>query len=229
MSDHFTRRRYLINFDCQRLGQVFTDVLVIGAGVAGLRAAIGAAERAKVVVVTKDRLSDCNTSAAQGGIAVVIDPADTIESHVADTMNVACGLAHRPAVERMAREAGARFRELLDWGAAFDMEQGVVALGLEGGHAAPRIVHAKGDATGREVGRVLAGVAGSKESIRIFEQCFVIDLLTDEGRCVGALTFHPKYGHQAIWAGRTVLATGSVGLYWNAPIAMYGNAAQVQL
>lgn len=223
MSDHFTRRRYLIDFDCQRLGQVFTDVLVIGAGVAGLRAALSASDAAGVVVVTKDRVPDCNTSRAQGGIAVVVDPKDSMAAHVEDTLSVGCGVGHRDAVEVIAREGPARFEELLAWGAAFDVERGAVALGLEGGHSAARIVHARGDATGGEVSRVLAESAAARERIRIFEQCFVIDLLTDDGRCVGALTYHPKYGHQAIWASATILASGGAGCLYrettNAPSA----------
>ncbi|MFQ5412201.1 MAG: FAD-dependent oxidoreductase, partial [Phycisphaerae bacterium] len=155
MSDHDATRRYLLDFDTRRLGQVFTDVLVIGSGVAGLRAAIEAAETAQVIVVSKDGLNESNTAAAQGGIAVVTDETDSFEAHVSDTTQVACGIGNRAAIETMVREAPACLESLIDWGARFDLEDGTVALGIEGGHSARRIVHAMGDATGREISRTL--------------------------------------------------------------------------
>ncbi len=211
MSEHFARRRYLLNFESQRLGQVFTDVLVIGTGVAGLRAAIEAAGSAHVILITKDTPEECNTAYAQGGIAVVTNPQDTIEAHVRDTLEVACGLGDERMIEQMAREGPARLRELIEWGASFDLENGAVALGIEGGHSARRIVHARGDATGREVSRILGRTAMSMERIRVFDNCFVIDLVVEDGRCIAALTYHPKYGHQIIWARQTILASGGAG------------------
>ena len=102
MSDLFSLRRYLLNFDERHLGQVFTDVLVIGGGVAGLRAAIAAAEQVHVIVISKNGQNDSNTAFAQGGIAVVQDVGDSVEAHVADTLRVGCGLGDRAAVRIMA-------------------------------------------------------------------------------------------------------------------------------
>lgn len=212
MLDQFCKRRYLINFETQRLGQVFTDVLVIGAGVAGLRTAIAAAEGADVLVICKDRLPESNTSWAQGGIAAVIDDADSTDAHIADTMNVACGLGDLAAIQYMAREAPSCIEELLQWGARFDLHNGVVALGMEGGHSARRIVHALGDATGQELSATLARRLHQFKNIRLFENCFVIDLVVHEGRCIGAITHHAKYGHQIIWARQIVLASGGAGM-----------------
>ncbi len=211
MGEQFWKRRYLLDFETTRLGQVFTDVLVIGAGVAGLRAAIQASSKADVIVVSKDRLAECNTMYAQGGVAVVTDESDSFDSHVDDTLSVGCGLGNRDMIEIMAREAPARLDDLSKWGARFDRDNGVVALGLEGGHSKPRVVHAMGDATGREIGRVLLERAQRCESIRIFEHCFVIDLVVEDGHCVAALTHHEKYGHQIIWAKQTILASGGAG------------------
>lgn len=211
MSEQIAKRRYLLNFESQRLGQVFTDVLVIGAGVAGLRAAIEAARRSHVILVTKDTLDECNTAYAQGGIAVVTDPDDTVEAHIRDTVDVACGLGDAGRIELMAREGPARLQELIAWGAVFDLHNGAVALGMEGGHSARRIVHARGDATGREVSRTLARKARETPTIRVFDHCFVIDLVVDDGRCIAALTHHQKYGHQIIWARQIVLASGGAG------------------
>ncbi len=211
MTDHFATRRYLINFDSRRLGQVFTDVLVIGSGVAGLRAAIEAATQANVIVITKDRVPDCNTASAQGGVAAVTDREDSVESHVADTLQVGCGLCDPQVVQIMAEEGPGAIRELIDWGGRFDLEHGGVALGMEGGHSARRIVHAAGDATGQELSRVLARRASEFERMRIFENCFVIDLVVLEGRAVAAVAHHAKYGHQIIWAKSIILASGGAG------------------
>jgi L-aspartate oxidase len=223
MSDPFVRRRYLLNFDTSRLGQVFTDVLIVGTGVAGLRAAIEAAEQADVIVVTKDRVPDCNTAYAQGGVAVVTDAADSFDAHVNDTLQVGCGLGNTEAIELMAREAPQCLAELMAWGAHFDLHNGAVALGMEGGHSARRVVHAQGDATGRELSDTLWRRARASEQIRIFEHCFVIDLVVEEGRCIAALTYHEKYGHQIIWAKQTILAAGGAGCLFrettNAPTA----------
>jgi L-aspartate oxidase len=211
MGDHFAERRYLINFDSRRLGQAFTDVLIIGAGVAGLRAAIEAAGRTDVVLLSKDRLPDCNTAHAQGGIAVVTHQRDSVEAHVADTLQVGCRLGHRDIVEIMAREGPEGLEELRSWGAEFDSEDGAVARGMEGGHSARRIVHAQGDATGRELGRVLSEKLAECDRVRLFEDCFLLDLVVEEGRCLAALTHHQKYGYQIIWAKQIILASGGGG------------------
>ncbi len=207
----YDTRRYLTNFDSRRVPHLLTDVLVIGSGVAGLRAAIETARQAPTVLITKGKLAESNTAVAQGGIAVVTDPADSFEEHIADTLTVACGLGDRPAIERIVREAPARIQELVRWGAAFDRAGDALALGREGGHSAARILHAQGDATGKEVAETLMRTARRTNGLRLFEDCFAIDLLTIEGRCVGAITFHPKYGHQMLWARCTILASGGAG------------------
>ena len=153
--EHLRERRYLVSFDAPQVPQVFTDVLVIGSGVAGLRAALAAAEEADVLVIAKGRLDESNTAQAQGGIAGAMDPGDSAASHMADTLTVGQGLCDRGVVQAITAEAPERIRELIGWGAQFDREGGALALTREGGHSTSRIVHALGDATGKEVAATL--------------------------------------------------------------------------
>lgn len=211
MPDLYDSRRYLTRFDVQRLPNLFTDVLVIGSGVAGLRAALAAAQHGSVLLVTKGRIDESNTAWAQGGIAAVMSSADSFETHVADTMRVGCGLCDRANVERIVRDGPGRIQEMIDWGAIFDKRGENLLLGLEGGHSSPRIIHALGDATGREVVNTLVRVARVTERLRMFEDCFAIDLVDIEGRCCGVVTHHRHFGHQIFWAKQTILATGGCG------------------
>ncbi len=209
-------RRYLIPFRATLLPQIFTDVLVVGAGVAGLRAALAAAERGGDVIVTlKGDVQQSNTYWAQGGIAAVMDPADTVEQHVSDTLDAGGDLCNPSAVRGVVEAGPAAMTELLDWGMPVDRGAGNgPALGREGGHSCRRILHAHGDATGRALAVTLDGLARRHERIRLFENCFVLDLITDSSanpRCLGAVTHHPKYGLQVIWAKATILASGGCG------------------
>ncbi|MFQ6048275.1 MAG: L-aspartate oxidase [Phycisphaerae bacterium] len=211
MTSPYESRRYLTNFDARLVPHIFTDVLVIGSGVAGLRAAIEASQYGQVLVVTKAGLEDSNTSHAQGGIAVAMNADDRAESHIADTLRVGCGLCDQAVVELVVREGPKRIEELLQWGAAFDRQAGRLVFGREGGHSTNRVIHARGDATGRELATTLIRKLGQQPTIRVFENCFAIDLVTIDGRCAGAITYHHKYGHQLFWARQTILACGGIG------------------
>ena len=207
----FDKRRYLSDFETARVGHLLTDVLVVGTGIAGARAAIEAASHGEVIVITKQAADDTATRWAQGGIAVASGPDDTPERHVADTLKVGCSLGSPPAVELMVREGPNRIDELIHWGARFDQSSGGPARTREGGHSVNRILHSDGDSTGLELGRVLLAKLAEQQRVRVFEQCFLIDLITLDGRCLGAVTFHNKYGHQLIWARQTILASGGCG------------------
>ena len=147
-----------------------------------------------MAVLTKDTVDESNTWYAQGGIAAVLQPLDSVESHVADTETVGCGLCDDAAVRIVINEGPRRVLELLDWGANFDKaahgsdNAHGLAYGLEGGHSFARIVHAYGDATGKELAQTLIRTVRGRENIRLAERAFVIDLLTDgeDGRRPGA-------------------------------------------
>jgi L-aspartate oxidase len=216
-------RRYLVGFDPQDLPHHFTDVLVIGGGVAGLRAALGVSEPYRALVVTKDGVSESNSAYAQGGIAGVLDPEDDFDDHIADTLAAGKGLCDPEMVTMVVREAPRRIGELVDWGTHFDEVNGQVALTREGGHSHARIVHALGDATGREVMRAVILQARARPNVRIWQNSFTIDLLTHDGRCRGALVWDRRRGPALVWARATVLATGGAGQLYrettNPPIA----------
>lgn len=204
-------RRYLVGFDPKELPHHFTDVLIIGGGVAGFRAALGIPEPHRVLVITKDAVRESNSQYAQGGIAGVLDPEDRFDDHIADTLNAGKGLCDPEVVEAVVREAPARISELIDWGTHFDQINGNVALGLEGGHSHARIAHALGDATGREIMRAVILQARSRRNIRIWQNSVTIDLLTDEGCCRGVLVWDRRRGFALVWARAVILATGGAG------------------
>ena len=138
--------RYLLPFDSTRAVHRFTDVLVIGGGLAGLRAANAVEPNQSVLVVTKDQLRESNSVYAQGGIAGVLDPDDCFESHVADTLAAGGNLCDQAIVDMVIRDGPRRIEELIRWGTKFDQDNGEISLGREGGHSRERIVHARGDA-----------------------------------------------------------------------------------
>jgi L-aspartate oxidase len=211
------QRRYLIPFRSNLLPQIFTDTLVIGSGVGGLRAAIAAAEHGEVIVLGKEDPSSSNTAWAQGGIAVVVDHQDSIAAHVADTLSAGAGLCDEPVVRRIVDDGPRRLAELIGWGMRVDRNAADhITLGREGGHTHSRIVHADGDATGRELMRCLWAKASATPGVRLFTRCFALDLLTPtndpDAPVMGAITHHPKYGLQVIWAKATILASGGAGM-----------------
>lgn len=220
MDSFFLQRRYLVSFESRRLPHIFTDVLVIGGGAAGLRAAIEASQYGRVILLTKNHPADSNTYHAQGGLAAVFSQNDTIESHIEDTLVTGAGLCDEDVVQHVVADAPKYIRELQQWGVDFDETEGELDLGREGGHKANRIIHADGDATGRAMANVLVEHARKTENLKTFEECFAIDLLTDpaeggaDSQCVGALTYHPRYGLQIIMARRTILAAGGAGMLW---------------
>jgi L-aspartate oxidase len=216
-------RRYLVGFDPKEVPHHFTDVLIIGGGIAGFRTALGIPESYRVLTVTKDEVRESNSNYAQGGIAGVLGPEDRFDNHIADTLAAGKGLCDAEVVEMVVREAPQRIGELIDWGTHFDEVDGHVALGREGGHSHARIAHALGDETGREVMRAIILEARSKRNIRIWQNSITIDLVTFEGTCRGVLVWDRRRGFALVWARAVVLATGGAGQLFrettNPPIA----------
>jgi L-aspartate oxidase len=210
-SPWFEGPRYLAAFGPQRVPHCFTDVLILGGGLAGLRAALAVDPRLSVTVVTKDDLQNSSSQWAQGGIASVVDPEDRFDNHVADTLTAGCGLCHPEVVDAVVREAPSRIAELIAWGTRFDSHNGALELGREGGHSHHRIVHALGDATGREVMRAVIEQSRKLANLEVWPDTFTIDLVTHEGGCRGALVWNPAHGKTLVWARRTILATGGAG------------------
>ncbi len=188
------------------------DLLVLGSGIAGLSAAIHAAQRGWTVgVVTKGELVTSATRYAQGGVAAVLGDPDTTELHQTDTLVAGAGLCDIDAVHILVTEGPARVRELMELGARFDETNGVLALAIEGGHSLPRVVHAGGDATGAEIERALADAVHALPNIDVRERCFSVDVIVEAGRCVGIHALDPTGRPMEIRARHTVLATGGAG------------------
>ncbi len=215
MTTIFDDQRYLIPFRTGLLPQIFCNTLVLGSGIAGLRAAIAAAPAGDVIVCTKDRIDKTNTAWAQGGIAAVLRDDDSIDAHIQDTLVAGAGFCDQSAVELVCNEGPKRVRELIDWGVGFDQCGDELCVGREGGHNAARIYHAGGDTTGRAIQDTLQKRVSMDDSVRVFDHCFVLDLLTpsdDEGAPVlGAITWHARFGLQVIWARTTIIASGGAG------------------
>ena len=195
------------------LETVRADFLVVGSGIAGLWTAIRLAEQGSVALVTKDRLLESSTFYAQGGIAVALYPEDSPQQHLADTLDAGAGLCDEPAVEVLTREGPRLIERLVAMGAHFDMAGDRFALTREAAHRSSRILHADGDATGREVESCLAGQARKVERIRPHERVFVRDLLLlDDRTCAGVLATDLALRRDVLIRARaTVLATGGIG------------------
>ena len=193
-----------------------TDVAVVGAGAAGLYAAlVAAAEGASVALVSRSPLAQTASYWAQGGIAAALADDDSPELHAADTIAAGREAARASAVRVLCEESPARVRDLQELGVQFDADRsGNLALGLEGGHSRRRVVHAGGAATGRRITRTLSALAATNERIRVLEPVAASALATAEGRCAG-LTLRPREGGPfALPARAVILATGGMAALW---------------
>jgi len=204
-------RRYLVHYSSYNTPQIFTDVLLIGSGVAALATLLELPDDVSALVVTKGDLCSGSTPDAQGGVAAAIDPTDSPDDHFADTVEVGCGLCDEDAVRVVTGEAPERIDALIGRGVEFDRRGSDYALTREGGHSRARILHANGDATGRAIEDVLVARAGERPRTNVLEQTFALDLLTLDSACHGALVWNRDRGLMMVRAKVTVLAAGGCG------------------
>ena len=190
---------------------IVADFLVIGSGIAGLRAAISLADVGRVVLLTKADPRESNTGYAQGGIAAAIGGDDSPDLHARDTLAAGDGICLPEAVDVLVREGPRYVRELIEWGATFDQDQqGQPALGREAAHSVRRVLHVR-DATGRSIGHVLWQMVSTHPRVQVFGDALALSLSTPDGTCGGA-TFLDRDGRVAqVTASRTLLATGGAG------------------
>lgn len=203
-----------------------TDFLVLGSGIAGLRAALGLARHGRVLVVTKDQPTESNTGYAQGGVAVALGSDDEPALHLIDTLEAGAGIVSAAAARVLVEEGPERIRELVSWGARFDREAGRFHFTREGAHSRNRVLHALGDATGWEMGRSLLDRAHRTEAIEVRSFSCSIDLVVERGRVEGCRFLHDEpdaRGEVVVLAGATLLATGGAGQVFaettNPPVA----------
>lgn len=192
------------------------DFLVIGAGVAGMRAAIELAQAGTVLVIAKDSLRESSSEYAQGGIAAALNDDDRVELHEIDTIYAGDGLCDVQAVHALVEEAPAVIQELIDWGAEFDRESegkgSKLVFAREGAHSRNRVLHAHGDSTGHEIARTLYRKAASLPSVRFETYSAVVDLLTGPNGVAGAIALQESTGQLFdIHARAVLLATGGLG------------------
>jgi L-aspartate oxidase len=193
-----------------------TDFLVIGAGVAGLRAAVELASAGSVLVLAKSEVTESNTQWAQGGIAAALSDEDEISLHLQDTLLAGDGLCNPEAAKVLVEDAPGRIDELIQWGTEFDRQGTKLTFGREGAHSRNRILHAHGDSTGREILRALYAKSKTLKKISVREFEFSTDLMVENGRVCGIHLINERGEQQQMTASAVLLATGGMGqLYRN--------------
>jgi L-aspartate oxidase len=193
-----------------------SDFLVIGAGVAGLRAAVELAGAGTVLVLAKREVTESNTQWAQGGIAAALSDEDEISLHLQDTLQAGDGLCNPEAAKVLVEDAPERIDELIQWGTEFDRQGTKLTFGREGAHSRNRILHAHGDSTGREILRGLYAKTKTLRSISVREFEFSTDLIVENGRVGGIHLINDRGEKQQMTASAVLLATGGMGqLYRN--------------
>ena len=192
-------------------GHKVAPFLVIGSGIAGLYTALKLAENAEVTLITKETLPESNTTYAQGGIAVALSSSDSPALHYADTIKAGAGLCLPAAVAVLTQEGPERVRELITLGVPFDTEAGAFVATREAAHSRSRVLHADGDATGREISTTLAKLVRANPKIAVKENHYAVALLTGAEGCYGVLALDENNHQTCLLADVTILATGGCG------------------
>lgn len=190
-----------------------TDFVVVGSGIAGLRAAIGLSQGGEVIVLTKDRVSESNTEYAQGGVAVALSSDDQVDLHFQDTLEAGAGLCDKSAVKVLVEEGPKYVTELINWGTSFDTQEGKLLFTREAAHSRHRILHAHGDSTGREIVRGLLAHSRTVPQITIIPHAVTLDLILSDGHQVIGVKYLDIESNKLcyLYAKSVVLATGGAG------------------
>ncbi len=188
-----------------------TDFVVVGAGIAGLRAAIELAPAGRVLVLAKREVTESATQYAQGGIAAALSDEDEVGLHLQDTLNAGDGLCNEAAAQILVEEGPERIEELIAWGTEFDRNGSKLVFAREGAHSRNRILHAHGDSTGREIGRALWLKAKALKNVTLLEFEFATRLCVHDGRVTGLEVMNEKGARKHVRASAVLLATGGLG------------------
>jgi len=209
--------RYLLNFDLSRLKKIYSDFLIVGSGIAGLYTSLKLSSLGEVAILTKNKLTESNTEYAQGGIAVALGDKDSPHLHMEDTLKAGANFCDPKAVKVLVNEGPKCVEELIEMGTKFDKIEGKFKTTLEAAHQRPRILHARGDATGAEIERALSERVKKEKTMNIKENILVIDILTENNICYGLLALDNQTKELTAYLARyTILASGGMGqLFFN--------------
>jgi len=203
---------YLINFDLSKLKKIKTDFLIVGSGIAGLYTSLKIYDKGEVILLTKGNLKESNTEYAQGGIAVALGDKDSPRLHMEDTLKAGANFCDPEAVEVLVTEGPKCVEELIELGTKFDKIEGKYKTALEAAHQRPRILRARGDATGAEIERSLSEKVIKENKIKIKENILVIDILAEHNTCYGLLALDSNTNEIIAYLARaTILASGGAG------------------
>ncbi len=204
--------RYLINFNLSKIKKIHTDFLIVGSGIAGLYTSLKLCNKGEVILLTKSKLKESSTEYAQGGIAVALGDKDSPHLHMEDTLKAGANFCDPEAVEVLVTEGPKCVEELIELGTKFDKIEGKYKTTLEAAHQRPRILHARGDATGAEIERSLSEKVINENKIKIKENILVIDILTEHTTCYGLLALDSNTNEIIAYLARaTILASGGAG------------------
>ncbi len=204
--------RYMINFDFSRIKKIYADFLIVGTGIAGLYTSLKLCNQGEVILLTKSKLKESSTEYAQGGIAVALGNEDSPHLHMEDTLKAGANFCDPKAVEALVTEGPKCVEELIELGTKFDKIEGKYNTTLEAAHQKPRILHARGDATGAEIERSLSEKVIKENKIKIKENIFVLDILTEHNTCYGLLVLDNNIKEIIAYLARsTILASGGAG------------------
>src|SRR6476660_2175359 len=219
LTGNTTIARFLCyHFDYMKKPPAQVDYIVVGAGVAGLRAAIALAEAGKVLLLAKQELTESATQYAQGGIAVALSDEDEISLHLQDTISAGDGIVNVDAAHVLVEEGPDRIQELIDWGTEFDRKDTRLTFTREAAHSRDRILHAHGDSTGREIGRALHAKASALKNILFSDFEFTAMLCMASGRVTGVSLISGAGEMHTVTSRAVLLATGGAGhVYRNTP------------